>query len=335
MGCSASPISIDLAKRLLTNPNQRNSLALVVSTENITQNWYRGNDRAMLLSNTLFRCGAAAILLSNRSCDRSRARFKLLHTVRTHTGQNDDCYGAVVQEDDAEGIRGVRLQKQIMQVAGDALKQNISTLGPLVLPISEQLRFVANMVARRAIRGEVPLPRPLRKIVQSLACWVVQRPGIRGVVGLKEPSRSNAATTPSALPLKNAIKTPRGVTLAAALKKQLPPLVPDFTKAFDWICVHAGGRAVIDAIENNLQLPPSYMEPSRLTLYKFGNTSSSSIWYELEIVSELGNTCGAERPEGIVPQTPRRLMRGDCIWQIAFGSGFKCNSAVWQALKDH
>jgi len=71
-----------------------------------------------------------------------------------------------------DGIRGVRLRKQIMQVAGDALKQNISTLGPLVLPISEQLRFVANMVARRAIRGEVPLPGPLRKTVQSLACWL-------------------------------------------------------------------------------------------------------------------------------------------------------------------
>merc|ERR1712151_503177 len=120
------------------------------------------------------RCGAAAILLSNRSCDRGRARFKLLHTVRTHTGQSEDCYGAVFQEEDEEGIRGVRLQKQIMQVAGDSLKVNISTLGPLVLPISEQLRFLANMVARRAIRGELPLPRTILRVVQSIACSVVQ-----------------------------------------------------------------------------------------------------------------------------------------------------------------
>merc|ERR1712072_912406 len=204
MGCSASPISIDLAKKLLTSPQQRNSLALVVSTENITQNWYRGNDRGMLLSNTLFRCGAAAILLSNRSCDRSRARFKLLHTVRTHTGQSDDCYGAVVQEDDADGIRGVRLQKQIMQVAGDALKQNISTLGPLVLPISEQFRFLANMVARQAICGKLPLPGSLRKAAQSLACWVVQKPGVSGLVGLKKPNSDSVNTmTPSAKPLKD------------------------------------------------------------------------------------------------------------------------------------
>lgn len=27
------------------------------------------------------------------------------------------------------------------------------------------------------------------------------------------------------------------------------------------------------------------------------------------------------------------LRRGDRVWQIAFGSGFKCNSAVWRALR--
>lgn len=51
-------IAVDLARRLLRSPDQKNMLAMVVSTENITQNWYRGNDRSMLLSNCLFRCGA-------------------------------------------------------------------------------------------------------------------------------------------------------------------------------------------------------------------------------------------------------------------------------------
>lgn len=55
MGCSAGLISIELVKNLLNS--RPNSLALVVSTENLTQNLYHGNERGFLLQNTLFRCG--------------------------------------------------------------------------------------------------------------------------------------------------------------------------------------------------------------------------------------------------------------------------------------
>merc|ERR1719456_1586632 len=100
--------------------------------------------------------------------------------------------------------------------------------------------------------------------------------------------------------------------------------------AFEWVCVHTGGRAVIDAIENNLSLPKHVLEPSRLSLYKYGNVSSASIWYELQLIAEHGNMCGLKRGEdGTLPppaEQNRRLRKGDRIWQIAFGSGFKCNS---------
>ncbi|GAV87353.1 FAE1_CUT1_RppA domain-containing protein [Cephalotus follicularis] len=64
MGCSAGLIAIGLAKQLLQVRHR--SYALVVSTENITQNCYFGNDRSKLLSNCIFRIGGAAILLTNR-----------------------------------------------------------------------------------------------------------------------------------------------------------------------------------------------------------------------------------------------------------------------------
>jgi hypothetical protein len=32
-------------------------------------------------------------------------------------------------------------------------------------------------------------------------------------------------------------------------------------------------------------------------------------------------------------EATRGVRRGDRVWQIAFGSGFKCNSAVWRALR--
>ncbi|KAF8389045.1 hypothetical protein HHK36_025730 [Tetracentron sinense] len=248
MGCSAGLISIDLAKDLLrVHPN---SYAVIVSTENITLNWYGGNERSMLVTNCLFRMGGAAILLSNKSSDRQRSKYQLVHTVRTHKGADDKCFACVTQEADSEGKIGVSLSKDLMEVAGDALKTNITTLGPLVLPMSEQLLFFGALVRKKLF------------------------------------------------------------------KMKVKPYIPDFKLAFDHFCIHAGGRGVLDELEKNMQLSEWHMEPSRMTLYRFGNTSSSSLWYELAYTEAKG-----------------RMKKGDRTWQIAFGSGFKCNSAVWKALR--
>ncbi|PNW70493.1 hypothetical protein CHLRE_17g722150v5 [Chlamydomonas reinhardtii] len=249
MGCSASPISIDLAKQLLQlHPS---TYALVVSTENITQNWYFGNDRDKLLPNCLFRVGGAAILLSNRRRDAWRSKYELMHTVRTHLGAKDEAYSCIFQMEDSERNIGVRLTKELFAVAGEALKINVTTLGPLVLPLSEQLLFFFNLVARKVF-------------------------GYRG-----------------------------------------KPYIPDFKLAFDKVCIHTGGRAVIDEIERQLQLTNDMVEPSRAALYRYGNVSSASIWYVLAYLESFNG-----------------MRRGDRIWQMGFGSGFKCNSAVWRANRN-
>jgi 3-ketoacyl-CoA synthase len=137
-----------------------------------------------------------------------------------------------------------------MAVAGEALKKNITTLGPLVLPMSEKLLFFATLVARKFF------------------------------------------------------------------KMKINPYIPDFKLAFEHFCIHSGGRAVLDKMQKNLVLSDWHLEPSRMTLYRFGNISSSSLWYELAYSEAKG-----------------RIKKGDRTWQIAFGSGFKCNSVVWKALK--
>lgn len=73
---------------------------------------------------------------------------------------------------------------------------------------------------------------------------------------------------------------------------------------------------MLDELQENLSLSEQHMEPSRMTLHRFGNTSSSTLWYELAYM-----------------EAKKRVKRGDRLWQIAFGSGFKCNSAVWKALR--
>jgi 3-ketoacyl-CoA synthase len=248
MGCSAGVIAISLARELLqVYPNSR---ALVVSTENITQNWYFGNERSMLIPNCLFRVGGAAMLLSNRRVDYWRAKYELLHVVRTHMGASDAHYGCVFQREDEKGVVGVHLSKDLMSIAGHALKANITTLGPLVLPVSEQLLFFVNLVARKVFKFSVKA------------------------------------------------------------------YIPDFKLAFDHFCIHTGGRGVIEEIEKQLQLAPEHVQPSKDALYRYGNTSSASIWY---ILSHI------EAKQGV--------KRGARVWQIAFGSGFKCNSAVWRATR--
>ncbi|WZZ76709.1 hypothetical protein YC2023_088079 [Brassica napus] len=127
MGCSAGVIAVDVAKSLLQV--HRNTYALVVRTENITQNLYVGNNKSMLVTNCLFRVGGAAVLLSNLSKDRKPAKYQLVHTVRVHTGADDRSYGCATQEEDEDGVVGVTLSKDLPTVAARTLKINIATLG--------------------------------------------------------------------------------------------------------------------------------------------------------------------------------------------------------------
>lgn len=43
----------------------------------------------------------------------------------------------------------MKIGKELMRVAGRALTANITQLGPKVLPISEQLIFAGNLIARK------------------------------------------------------------------------------------------------------------------------------------------------------------------------------------------
>lgn len=55
----------------------------------------------------------------------------------------------VYQQADEEGNRGVKIGKELMEVAGRAMKVNIRALAPLVLPASEKLKYAVNMFQRK------------------------------------------------------------------------------------------------------------------------------------------------------------------------------------------
>eukprot|EP00250_Pteridium_aquilinum_P011416 c20051_g1_i1 orf=125-1558(+) len=247
MGCAASLLSIDMARHLLQVHSE--SYALVVSSENMSGRDYTGDKRSMLIANCLFRTGGAAALLSNRHADRNRSKYRLLHTMRTNTAADDRSFSCITHGEDTSGLIGVSLSKELMMVAGDALTKNITSLAHDVLPLSEKLRYVINLIARKVFNAQ----------------W--------------------------------------------------KPYMPDFKLAFRHFCIHAGGKAVIQELEKNLRLTEEMTEASKMTLHRFGNTSSTSVWYELAYLEAM-----------------QKVKEGERVWQVGLGSGFKCFSAVWESM---
>lgn len=163
----------------------------------------------------------------------------------------------VYQEEDDQHFKGLKISKDQVEIGGDALKTNITTLGPPSAALFRTALFLCNI-------------RP-----KALIWWWHQQ-------------------------------------WITAIQQAIHR---DCKLAFEHFCVHAASKTVLDELQTNLELSEENMEPSRMTLQHFGNTSSSSIWYELAYL-----------------EANQKIKRGDRTWQLALGSGFKCNSAIWKSM---
>lgn len=100
------------------------------------------------------------------------------------------------------------------------------------------------------------------------------------------------------------------------LSKSSEIYVPNFKRVVQHFCLPASGKPVIREIGKGLKLGERDMEAALMTLHRFGNQSSSSLWYELGYM-----------------EAKDRVKKGDRVWQLGMGSGPKCNSLVWECIR--
>ncbi|KAK9126886.1 hypothetical protein Scep_015732 [Stephania cephalantha] len=259
MGCSASIVSMGIVKDVLKS--MKNGLAMVVSSESIAPNWYRGRDKSMMIPNLLFRSGGCAILLTNNPNLRDKAKFKLNYLVRVHIGSDDEAYKYAMKMDDENGNAGVHISKSLPEAAAKAFSMNLKRLIPKILPLQELLRFA---------------------IASSIS-------NVMNHYDKQTIKNSNSSST---------VKI-------------------NFKSGVDHFCIHPGGTAVINGVGNSMGLNEHDLEPARMALRRFGNTSASGIWYVLGYM-----------------EAKRRLKKGEKVLIAGFGAGFKCNTCVLEVVRD-
>ncbi|PSS32416.1 3-ketoacyl-CoA synthase [Actinidia chinensis var. chinensis] len=100
------------------------------------------------------------------------------------------------------------------------------------------------------------------------------------------------------------------------IDKSMDIYMPDFRLVIQHFCLPSSGRPVIREIGKGLKLGEREMEAALVTLHRFGNQSSSSLWYELSYL-----------------ESKERVRKGDKVWQLGMGSGPKCTSLVWECVR--
>ncbi|MEW5303445.1 MAG: hypothetical protein WDW36_006135 [Sanguina aurantia] len=186
MGCSNGVVAINLVRDMLIARPSCN--ALLVTTETLTTAFYNGMDKHRLVTNTLFRMGAAAVLLSNKERWRSsgRAKYVLCHNVRVHTGARPEANKCIWYGPDDKGVVGTYLGTDVVKEASRALTQAMTKIGPYALSWTQIAKLGVNYLHRQ-VRAKVPAYAP--KFSDGIDKFLVHAGGAKVLDGISAALR--------------------------------------------------------------------------------------------------------------------------------------------------
>ena len=264
-------------------------------------------------------------------------KFKMRKDVRTFNLSGMGCAGSIIATDLARDILASNPNTRVLIAGTENIVWNLyfgNQRSMLITNCIFRMGGVGYLLSNKpadAARAKYRLDTLVRTHLagdDGAYNAVIQREDDDGIVGVKigkelmsvagKALEANiTALGPRVLPLSEKLLFAANFVARKVFKSSAKKYVPDFTRAFDHFCIHPGGKAVIDEVGKALKLKPHQTLPMLIPFERYGNTSSSSTWYAWSYV-----------------ETTQKVKKGDRVWQLGFGSGFKCCSAVWTALRD-
>ncbi|KAM7522255.1 hypothetical protein LguiA_012157 [Lonicera macranthoides] len=267
--------------------------------------------------------------------------FKMRDDVKTYNLTGMGCSASLISINIAQNIFKTRKNLYALVVCSESLTPNWYSG-------NDKSMILSNCLFRTGGCAMLLTNKPAlrHKAMFKLKCLVrthhgakdeaygccVQKEDDRGFVGFHlDKTLPKAATrafidnlkeiSPKILPLRELLRYTiisfiRKWSGQSSIKGSAKPVI-NFKMGVDHFCLHTGGKAVIDAIGKSLGLSEFDVEPARMTLHRFGNTSASSLWYVLGYM-----------------EAKKRLKKGDRVFMISFGAGFKCNSCLWEVTRN-
>lgn len=107
-----------------------------------------------------------------------RAKYRLQHHVRVHTGANDDAFNSMGRADDGDGVTGIFFTPAVPKAANQAVTAALGRIAPKILKPAQMLAAIKHELKRRK-NPELP---PYAPVFSDCIDHFALHPGIHAML---------------------------------------------------------------------------------------------------------------------------------------------------------